>query len=185
MGTDNLRKNNKSEVISDLPKKWNDLYVPRKQMQEGIDKCKCNITDYLSETELLMSQGKLNHAVILVEFAIEEFGKILVIKRAFDLDSNDPIRISAKKFYDHERKTKKAWTVLNKSYQILFDEGICLPNTVFERGVAVEYTIADHDGRLRSAFVDYCSGQWLLGVDVKEAYLKNLIAHIRDELLKL
>jgi AbiV family abortive infection protein len=168
-----------------MPKKWKDLYIPRNQVQEGVDKCKQNITDYLSETELLMSQGKLDHALILIEFGIEEFGKILIIKRAFESDPNDPFKITAKKFYDHEKKSKKAWTVLNKKYKILFDEGVCLPNTLFERGVAVEYTLADHEGRLRSAFVDYCSGQWLLGCDIKEDYLKGLIAEIRNKLSKV
>ena len=167
------------------PKKYQDIHVARNQLQEGIDKCKLNVADYLSETELLMSKGKFSHATILVEFAIEEFGKILVIKRAFELDPNDPFKIRGDKFYDHRTKEKKAWTVLNKKYQILFDEGVCLPNTVFERGVAVEYTLANHDNRLRSAFVDYCSGQWLLGVDVKEICLQNLIQHMREELFKL
>ena len=37
-----------------MPKKWKDLYTPRNQVQEGVDKCKQNIADYLSETELLM-----------------------------------------------------------------------------------------------------------------------------------
>jgi AbiV family abortive infection protein len=132
-----------------------------------------------------MSQGKLDNALILIEFGIEEFGKILIIKRAFESDPNDPFKITAKKFYDHEKKSKKAWTVLNKKYKILFDEGVCLPNTLFERGVAVEYTLADHEGRLRSAFVDYCSGQWLLGCDIKEDYLKGLIAEIRNKLSKV
>ncbi len=108
-----------------------------------------------------------------------------MIKRAFDLDPNDPFRIKAKKFYDHEKKSKKAWTFLDKKYKILFDEGVCLSNTIFERGVAVEYTLADYEGRLRSAFVDYCSGQWLLGCAVKEDYLKGLVAEIRNKLSKV
>ena len=171
--------------MSAKKKKYKDLYVSRNQFQDGINKCKRNITDYLSETELLMSQGRLSHATILLEFALEEFGKVLVMKRAFELDPNDPFKISGDKFYDHRTKEKKAWTVLDKKYQILFDEGICLPNTLFERGLAVEYTIANHENRLRSAFVDYCSGRWLLGVDVKEIYLQNLINHMRAELTKL
>jgi hypothetical protein len=151
-------------------------------MQEGIDLCKLNITNYLSEAELLISQGHLSHAVILTEFAVEEFGKILVIKRAFELDSNDPFTIKASKFYDHIIKTKKAWTVLNKKYKILFDEGVCLPNTVFERGCVVEYTLADPEGRLRTAFVDYCSSQWLLESNVNKDFLNDLVAEIKAKL---
>jgi AbiV family abortive infection protein len=171
--------------VKNVPKEWKDLSVNRGQMLEGIKKCKENITDYLLETELLMSQGKIGHALILAEFAIEEFGKILVIKRAFELDQNDPFVIKGKKFYDHVTKSRKAWAVLDKKFKILYDEGVCLPNTIFERGVAIEYTLADHEGRLRSAFVDYCSGQWLLENNVKEAYLRNLIAEIRNKLQTL
>ena len=134
---------------------------------------------------MLISQGHLGHAVTLTEFAIEELGKIIVIKRAFELDSGDPFRIKASKFYDHEIKAKKAWTLLDKKFKVLFDEGVCLPNTVFVRGVAVEYTMADPEGRLRTAFVDYCAEQWLLERNVKEDYLKALVAEIRDKLSKV
>ena len=79
-------------------KRRKDLYVQRKQLQEGVDLCKLNISNYLSETELLISQGHLGHAVIFAEFAVEEFGKILAVKRAFELDSNDPFRIKASNF---------------------------------------------------------------------------------------
>ena len=166
-------------------KRRKDLYVQRKQLQEGVDLCKLNISNYLSETELLISQGHLGHAVIFAEFAVEEFGKILAVKRAFELDSNDPFRIKASNFYDHRIKTKKAWTLLKKKYKILFDEGVCLPNTVFERGCVVEYTLADPEGRLRTAFVDYCSSQWLLECNVKENYLKGLVAEIKDKMSKV
>ena len=168
-----------------MPNNWKDLSVPRKMMQEGIDLCKKNITDYLQEAELFISQGRLNHATILVEFAVEEFGKMLIIKRAFALDLNDPFTMRGKKFYDHGQKSKKAWTVLDKKFRTLFDEGICLPNTVFEHGLAVENTQANHDTRCWCAFVDFCSGRWLLGCDIKEGYLKNLVEEIKDKLLKL
>jgi AbiV family abortive infection protein len=112
--------------------------VKRCQLQDGIDLCKRNVSDFLNETETLISQGRPSHALIFAEFAIEELGKILVIKHAFNLDPNDPFKIMGKEFYDHETKSKNAWTVLGPKLRILFDEGVCLPNTVFERGVAVE-----------------------------------------------
>jgi AbiV family abortive infection protein len=168
-----------------MPARWKDKLVPRKMLQEGIDKCKNNVNDFLSDAELIMPSGRLNHAYVMVEFAIEEFGKIMLIREAFTKDSNDPFKIDGQVFGTHKGKSEKAWIVLNKKYKLLFDEGVCFPNTLFERGCVVENTEANHDTRCKCAFVDFCSEQWLLGCEIKEEYLKNLIAEIRDKLVEL
>jgi AbiV family abortive infection protein len=168
-----------------MPASWKDKLIPRKMMQEGIDKCKDNITNFLSDAELIMSSGRLNHAYIMVEFAIEEFGKIMLIRDAFAKDPNDPFRIDGRVFGTHIGKSEKAWMYLNKKNKLLFDEGVCFPNTLFERGCVIENTEANHDTRCKCAFVDFFSEQWLLGCEIKEVYLKNLIVEIRDKLVKL
>jgi hypothetical protein len=165
--------------------KYPDKLIPRGMLQEGIGKCKDNINDFLSDAELIMSKGRLNHAYVLVEFAIEEFGKVIMIKEAFQSDPNDPFKIDGEVFGTHRGKSERAWTVLNPKYKLLFDEGVCYPNTLFERGCVIENTEANHYTRCICVFVDFCSSQWLLGCEIKEDYLKNLIAHIRDTLPKL
>ncbi len=156
-----------------------DLFVQRKQFQEGIDLCKTNVANYHDETETLLSKGQVAHGLIFVEFAIEEFGKLMVIEKAFNKNTNDPFRIKSDDFYSHETKSKLAWQKLDTKYKILFDEGFCLPNDFFERGCVVECTLADPECRLRTAFVDYCSSQWLLETNVKSKYLADLVGEIR------
>ena len=51
--------------------------VPRARMQEGIEKCKGNVADYLKDACIIAETGRLYHAIISIEFALEEFGKIL------------------------------------------------------------------------------------------------------------
>jgi hypothetical protein len=168
-----------------MSKRHKNLDVKRSQLQEGVDLCKTNVSTYLIETNLLISQGYLGHAVIFTEFAIEELGKALLIKEAFRFDQNDPFKIEASKFYNHDTKIDFAWDILDKKYQILFDEGVCYPNTLFERGCVDEYTLADLEGRLRTAFVDYCSSQWLLERKIKEDLLKGLVGEIQNKLLQV
>ena len=72
--------------------------------------------------------------------------------------------------------------MLDKKFKVLFDEGICYPNTLGVRGLFVEYTLADPEGRLRTAFVDYCADRWLLEQNVKADFLMALVDEIRNKL---
>ena len=168
-----------------MAKNRKDLYVPRTKLQEGIDKCKRNISDFLSEAELLMSENRLNHAVVMVEFGIEEFGKILMLKDAFALDLSDPFKVEGENFYNHTRKSKRAWAFLNPEFKQLYDEGICLAGTLFERGIAIENIEASHTTRCECAFVDFSANSWLLGWNIKAELLQNQINHIRESLPKV
>jgi hypothetical protein len=58
--------------------------IPKASVQKGIYKCKDNIADYLKDSLLISNTCRLYHAIISLEFALEEFGKILLLKEAFD-----------------------------------------------------------------------------------------------------
>jgi len=162
-------------------RKYPDKLVPRKLMQQGIDVCKRNITDFLADAKLIMDDGRINHAYVMVEFAIEELGKIIMIKEAYNSDLNDPFRVKGEVFGDHKGKSEKAWEVLDKKYRLIFDEGV-FEEGVCERGIAAENTEASHKTRCECAFVDFAGSIWIVGRDIKKDLLQNLIAHIEQTL---
>jgi AbiV family abortive infection protein len=91
--------------------------VPRARMQEGIDLCKTNISDFLKDARLILAQNRLNHAYVITEFAVEEFGKAAILKEAWATSSTDPIVLGENVFTSHKGKSAKAWTVLDPNYR--------------------------------------------------------------------
>lgn len=165
--------------------KYPDKLIQRKLLQKGIDLCKANITDFLKDAQLIMAEGRTNHAYVIVEFAIEEFGKIIMIKEAFNSDLNDPFKVNGEVFSDHKGKSEKAWEILDPKFRIIFDEGMwqegCWQRGVWEKQ---ENTTASHKTRCDCAFVDFTASKWIVGRDIKKDLLENLITHIEENLRK-
>jgi AbiV family abortive infection protein len=153
--------------------------IPRKLMQNGIDLCKQNISDFLNDARLIITQERLDHAYVFVEFAIEELGKIVMLEEALKSGIGDLVAVNEDVFTKHNQKSEKAWTVLDSKYRTIFDEG-CWEEGVWERGVFQQNTEASHKTRCECAFVDFTGSQWILGQDIKKDLLQNLIAHIEN-----
>jgi AbiV family abortive infection protein len=159
--------------------------VPRARMQEGIEKCKGNIADYLKDACIIAETGRLYHAIISLEFALEEFGKIVLLKETLDNDKSDALKIDGNEFCSHNRKVERALKILDplQKYRVLFE-------TVFERGVFVagmwegETVIGDRT-RLDCAFVDFINNNWALGRNIKPAYFQDLVTLIQQGLEKV
>ena len=168
-----------------MPKgKYQQRLIPRKLMQKGIDLCKANIADFLNDAKLIMAEGRMNHAYIMVEFAIEEIGKIVMIKEAFDQDPHDPFRVKGEVFGTHRGKSEKAWEVLDPKFRLIFDEGRTAKG-LFVRGMwqNQEDVEANHKTRCECAFVDFVGESiWIVGTDIKKNLLENLINHIEEKL---
>jgi AbiV family abortive infection protein len=62
--------------------------VPISKIADGVALCKRNIVDYIKDARLIIEDGRLYHAVINVEFALEEFGKALLIIEAKQESTN-------------------------------------------------------------------------------------------------
>jgi len=166
--------------------KIEDKLIPRKLMPEGIELCKQNIVNFLSEAQLILATGRVNHAYVMVEFAIEELGKIQMLKEALKLQTIDPVIVKGKVFSSHEGKSEKAWAeVLDRKYRLLFDEGLSFSKRFFERGLFVENTEASHRTRCECAFVDFSANRWIPGCDIKKELLQSQIDHIREKLQKV
>jgi AbiV family abortive infection protein len=63
-------------------------YLSPKELKEGIDLCIENIRDILQECNLLLSNGKVARALALLINAIEEIGKINVLRSINRLPKN-------------------------------------------------------------------------------------------------
>lgn len=164
--------------------------IQRNKIQQGIDLCKENIFAFLETAQSLLDTNNLNHATISAEFAIEEFGKILMIRDACKSGS-DPVQVPNQVFTSHEDKSDRAWRkndlyALDPRYKMISKGG-------FERsdngkqGFSRSFTQAiniTHDIRKECAFVDYCEdeGLWYLGhPEIDEVKLQNLIDHVKEK----
>jgi AbiV family abortive infection protein len=149
--------------------------IPKAKIQLGIERCKTNINDFLKDALLILDDKRLNHAYVLVEFAIEELGKALFLKDAL-ASGSDPVLVDDRVFRSHWSKDEKAWTFLDQRYKTIFEGDF--DSQDFDYRDFVTETTASHETRLHCAFVDYYEDEWFLGRDINEELLLALINHI-------
>ncbi len=156
--------------------------IPKKMLPEGISLCRQNVLAFLADARLMIERGNLNHALVSVEFATEEIGKILILKKAME-SGEDPVTIKYKvEFLNHDFKSDVAWKFLDSKYQTVFDEGMKFSERIFEKGMWLENTKMNHETRCDCAFVDFSAGRWLLGREINKDLLVGLARHIEEKL---
>ena len=139
--------------------------------------CKKNILDFLRDAKIIIKERRLNHAYVSVQFAIEELGKIVMLKEALESSKDDSVLVEEKVFRSHREKSEKAWTVLSPKFKTIC-EGI-FNNRLFDPRLFNTPTTVSHETRLECAFVDF-NGTWHIGRRIKEDSLTDLIAHIEE-----
>ena len=87
------------------------MRIHRAKMPELIELCKRNILDFLESAEILNKSDNTVHASILVGFALEEYGKIMILEDALK-KHNDPVVVDRCKFTNHDFKEQKYGHVL-------------------------------------------------------------------------
>jgi len=131
------------------------LKIPLGMIQKVIEACRVNAQGFLDDARMIISKGRFGHAYVVVQLAIEELGKIVLLKerRAETAKRAGVWEISInrkKERENHKFKAQKAWTLLDTSLRVLhkgaFDKG-------FGRRFDVD-TIASHTTRLECAYVD-------------------------------
>ena len=160
-------------------------------MPEGIELCKINITEFLRDAKRIIKNTTLgydyiglSHAYISVQFAVEELGKILILRDKLKDEESDPVIIKYEEaFKYHDPKTDKALTFLGEEFKRLYDGGIFEKGCV-EKGVrpVVEDTYVTHETRLDCTFVDYYADHWQLGRIIKKNLLVKLMKRIEERL---
>jgi AbiV family abortive infection protein len=134
--------------------------VPIARMQEGIDLCMKNAADYLLDARMIANEGRLNHALVSAEFAIEELGKMLLLKAHLKEGSNI-VEIDGEQFCDHDKKADKAWNeVLDKEYRMLYT--VWLDNKRWDDTSVWDEkpTKISNVTRLDCGFVDFINNNW-------------------------
>jgi hypothetical protein len=127
------------------------------------------------------------HAFIAAEFALEEFGKIQILKEAFEKSNSDPLEVNRHYLRYHPDKEEKAWEELDTEYEIIksggFEEGF-----ESEHGIGFEKeTKTGHPTRKDVAFVDFDEdlGVWHIDREINPVFLQNLIEHLRHKTLEI
>jgi AbiV family abortive infection protein len=161
--------------------KKEDRVIPRKSIPQGIEYCKRNIIEFLKDARMVINSGTLNHAYISVQFAVEELGKILMIRKKFLTDASDPVVVSWKVFASHEGKTEEASNLLGEGFMKVFDEGVWKKG-MWKKGLWAEDTYVEHETRLDCAFVDYYADNWRIGRSINKELLVKLVERIEEKL---
>ena len=153
--------------------------IPKNHFPKGVEKCKENIIDFLNESRTVMATGKIYHAYVSFEFALEEYGKIKMLKQSLVNTIGDKVLVNNKVFKSHENKCEEAISALGSEFEAIYDgvweKGVWAPGVWYE-----EETEVSHNTRLKCAFVDYLNNDWVIGVTLNRANLSHLI----DELEK-
>ena len=159
--------------------------VPRALMIDGIEKCKDNIADYLQDAQIIAKTGRLYHAIISLEFALEEFGKILLLKENLTNDKRDPVEINGNEFCSHSRKADRALRVLDprQKFRVLF-EGFW-ERGFWEAGMWEGETVIGDSTRLDCCFVDFIKNEWALGRKINPDYFQEFVALIEQEIRRI
>lgn len=156
--------------------------VPISHMQKGIDLCLKNIADYLLDAKIIINEDRPHHALISAQFAIEELGKMLLLKESLKNCNNaTEIEINGEKFCDHHGKAEKAWNeVLDRKYQIIFVE--TWDNSVWDEGKWDGKTAISHATRLNCAFVDYINNEWTCEAPIDKTLFQDFLTHFEAKM---
>jgi AbiV family abortive infection protein len=138
--------------------------IPKGDFPKGIDLCKQNIADFLGDARNILNSGKPYHAYVSFQFALEEFGKILMLKDALTNPKNTSTIafVDEQVFTTHRGKSEKAIAYLGQQFKTLYDgvwaKGVWAPGIWYEAEA-----IIGHDTRTKCAFVDYINNNWVVG----------------------
>lgn len=115
-----------------------------------------------------------------MQFAIEELGKILMLRKAFKDSKDDPLLVEESIFKSHKGKSDIAWKFLDPKLKAIYDEGD-FDDEDFHPAYYYTDTKASHETRLNCAFVDWFD-TWHIGRSIKEHLLIRLIEHVEQML---
>jgi AbiV family abortive infection protein len=145
--------------------------IPRRQVGAGVGACLTLAETLLREARaLIQASGYLEQAAIVFSFAVEEFGKAVLLRDAYTTGV-DPVTING--FYEHSPKLDSARKYIpekkllsSPAFQIDAFQG-------FQEGEVVDLRT-----RLSSLYVDWESGDWHHGVLVEADVLTDNITAV-------
>jgi hypothetical protein len=122
------------------------LSIPRMDLEEGAHQCLSLATSRLRQSRMLSKAHSPTAAAVLFLFAVEEFGKAVLLRRAYDAAA-DPAPVEG--FYDHAVKMDAATSRIGPDALRIGPAG----------NVSVR-------ARLSGLYVDWDGKEWRQGVRV-------------------
>jgi hypothetical protein len=133
------------------------------------------------DMRIIASEERLYHAVISAEFALEELGKILLLKETMrNNPEDDPVEIDGEAFCSHDGKAKRAWSILDNKYKVLFQE--TWANAVWATATWSGKTEISNTIRLECAFVDFIDNHWTLRREIDRILFMKFLDHFEEKL---
>lgn len=136
--------------------------IPRDRVEEGLSLCRRQISDLVDTARIILRGDTaglyLRFVYLLLQYAIEEFGKALMLKEEFLRNSSETLRFD--KWVSHEYKFNKAWDVLDKGLKVVHEGAF--DTSAFDPAIFDTNVEASHRLRLEAGYVDYVErkGEW-------------------------
>jgi AbiV family abortive infection protein len=148
--------------------------VPRWELRNGVVQCLAIVAMRLEEAEVLLAAGFPTQATIVFTFAVEEFGKAVLLRRSLEESRETDVLVVIEGFYDHTAKLEAAATEIPKEALLVGHPGFQAGGfqaDAFQIGASAD----DWKVRLDAMFLDWVSGtadglegkwQWGVRTDV-------------------
>ena len=154
--------------------------ILKSQIPHGIELCKQNIADFMDDTRIIMKKGKINHAYISFEFALEEFGKIIMLKEAPTNPITKDKVVMSNNFFKHNKKCEIAIEKLGNEFKSVYDMNWFLRE---ELGLYPLWfgTKTSHKTRTECAFVGYRNDEFVIGKPIDPVKFTKLINLLEEK----
>ena len=162
--------------------------VPRWEIRNGIVHCLSIVPIRLGEAETLLTVGYPTQATIVFTFAVEEFGKAVLLRRAFARSRATDVTVVVDGFYDHTAKLEAAATEIPR-------EGLLVGHEDFQGGAfqadvfQIRASADDWKVRLDAMFVDWVpgaadglEGEWHWGIKTDADVLSKSLKEVQERL---
>jgi AbiV family abortive infection protein len=112
--------------------------IPIAKMQEGIDCSLKKSMEHLASAEVLICKKLLNGSVALIEFAIEEFGRAVILR---EMLRNNTETIERRYWYNHDYKYNAAFRELPKELKTIWAKVIPVGTATVGRAMMATATV--------------------------------------------
>ena len=150
--------------------------IPRQHLKDGVVSCLSVVQSRLQEAGVLVEGGYLAQAFVLFSLAVEEFGKAVLLREAYET-RGDPVMIEG--FYDHDRKLDAAAKHVPERFLLVHTEPV-----PFSPLLRVGSPI-DLNTRLSALYVDWKDGGWRVGTPVDSEFLEENMGMLEAIVLEM
>lgn len=181
--------------MSKKRKKPKEKKIPIAKIQEGIELSLRKSLEHLDGAEALISKNLVNESVALTEFAIEEFGRGVILR---DMLRAGLETIEGRLWYDHEFKHNAAFTELPKELATIWERIVphmsamiagrrmssLSANIMLGYPKRREIETISPTARLNAIFIDFDekTQKWHNGIRANSKNLKLILDKLRENI---